>query len=107
MKLTVKDRIVLVSILPAESDFRTMKTVMKLREALLLSEAEATEFAFENDGTSMKWNAKGNEAVEIEVGELAKEVIVKQLKKLDEQQKLTTDHMDVWEKFLPEGGTAA
>jgi len=40
MELTVFERANLLSILPREGNFKTLKTVRKLREAMALSEAE-------------------------------------------------------------------
>ena len=46
MKLTVPERLILVNILPAESDYTTLKLVRKLRESLSFSEEEHKQLNF-------------------------------------------------------------
>jgi len=48
MKLTVQERVVLVTILPAEGDYTTIKLVRKLRESLSFSEEEHKQLNFRN-----------------------------------------------------------
>ncbi|KKL25025.1 hypothetical protein LCGC14_2409420, partial [marine sediment metagenome] len=46
MKLTIPERLVLVTILPAEGDYTTLKLVRKLRESLSFTEEEHKELNF-------------------------------------------------------------
>lgn len=48
MKLTIPERLVLVNILPVESDYTTLKLVRKLRESLSFSEEEHKQLNFRN-----------------------------------------------------------
>lgn len=48
MKLTIPERLVLVTILPAEGDYTTLKLVRKLRESLSFSEEEHKQLNFRN-----------------------------------------------------------
>ena len=106
MKLSVKDRVILAGILPAEGDLRTMRTIMKLRESIFFTEEEVKLFEITQDGPQVFWEATKAKDVEIHVGDIAKEVIIDALKGLDEEKKLTVEHMELCEKFLPEAGSA-
>lgn len=48
MKLTVPERLILVNVLPAESDYTTLKLVRKLRESLSFTEEEHKQLNFRN-----------------------------------------------------------
>lgn len=108
MNLTVKERATLFSILPREGNFKTLKTVRKLRESLALTEDENKKWGvkFEPDGR-MTWNTINPETKEpipqeadIEIGEVANEVIIEMLKKLDESKTLQEDMFSLYEKFV-------
>lgn len=101
MKLTVLERIRLVNILPAEGDFRTMKTISQLRDRLLFNEDEVKRLKLVTEDQQVKWNPDADgEGSEIEVGELATEIIVGQLKKMDDEKKVTVDYLPLWERFI-------
>lgn len=48
MKLTISERLVLGTILPAQGDYTTLKLIRKLRESLSFSEAEHKQLNFKN-----------------------------------------------------------
>ena len=100
MLLNVRDRIQLNGILPAEGDFRTMKTISQLRDSLFLSEQEVKELNFKQEDMRATWSAEKDKGVEIPVGELAHEVIVAVLKNLDSEKKLTVELLGLWERFV-------
>jgi hypothetical protein len=101
MKLTVLERMALLHALPQEGNFATLKIVRKLREDLSFSEAEYKAWGIEElPNGRMSW--KVNEEKELEFGEKATDIIVASLKKLNETDKLTVDHLSVYEKFVKE-----
>lgn len=103
MKLNVKDRIILSNILPVEGDFRTMKTIQQLRDALLFNEQEVKRFQVKTEAQQITWDASKPTEVEIAIGELATEVIVDRLRELDKEKKLSADHLPLWERFIETG----
>ncbi len=104
MELTVKERMVLSSIIPKEGDFVTLKVVRKLREALSFSEEEIKKWQFvseqEDRITFTKWDDSIDQNANINFGEKATDMIVEALKKLDGAKKLTEDHFSLYEKFV-------
>ena len=128
MKLTVFERLMLQSILPQEGDFITLKLVRKLKEALAFSEKEITEINFQNQwkcpkcqkeilasempkcpdcdvymriGGQVHWDDEKAKKVVKDVFMGAKMLALCEttLKKLSDEQKLTEQHMSLFEKF--------
>ncbi len=100
MKLNLGERITTLSILPKESSFATLKIARDLQGVLAPSEEEIKEFEVSQEGQQIKWNAKGVEEKEIEIGEKATDLVVEALKELDTQKKLTARHLTLWAKFI-------
>lgn len=99
MNLSVKERLVLNSILPAQGDITTLKIVRKLREDLSFSEEEHKKLKFvEVEGGGLKWN--WDLIVDIEIGEKAMDVIKKALEDANNKKQLNLDHLDIYERFV-------
>jgi len=101
MKLTVPERYVLQGVLPAESSFVTMRLVKNLRDALALEEDEIKRLGVVIKGDQITWNAEvDGEGTEIQVGELAGTIVRDALRQMDKSNKLTVQHLTLYEKFL-------
>ena len=100
MKLNILERLKVLQMLPQEGNFATLTIIRNLQEALSLTEAEFKEFEVKEDGTSTTWNVKGREEREIDIGEKAEEIVATALKKLDDENKLTQQHISIYEKFI-------
>lgn len=103
MELDVRERLVLLSILPAEGDFVTLKVARKLRENLSFSEEEIKEYKFVQEEGRVTWDDKAEQSKEIEIGEKAMDIIKESLRKLNEQKKLKDEHFTIYEKFVEKG----
>ena len=100
MILTVRERIILLSVLPAQGDFTTLKIVRKLREDLSFNEEEHKALQFKTVEGGMQWIQQAEKDADINVGEKATDVVKETLKKLNDEKKLTMDHMGLYEKFM-------
>ena len=100
MELTVMERLVLLSILPKEGNFLTLKLVRQLREALSFDELENKRFNFVQDGDQVRWNESEKQEKEIEIGEKMTDLIVETLKGLDERKVLKEEQFTLYEKFV-------
>jgi len=100
MELTVKERLVLMNMLPKEANFTTLKIMRKLREELSFDEEEHKALQFRTEGQQLMWNQAVDFRKDVQIGDFAKELIVKDLKKLDKDNKLTEDHFSLFEKFV-------
>jgi hypothetical protein len=103
MVLQVRERLILLSILPNQGDFTTLKIVRKLREDLSFSEDEHALLKFQNDSAREMtlWDLQGEKSVQkdVDLGDKAKDIIRESLVKLSNEKKLLIDHMDLYEKF--------
>lgn len=102
MKLNVKDRILLLNVLPKEGNFVTLKITRKLEESLSFAEEEVKKYQFVTKENRVTWDLNAEQESDIEIGEKATDIIVDALKKLNEGNKLTNEYLDVYEKFVGE-----
>ena len=100
MELQIGERLVLISVLPQEGDFTTLKIVRELRESLSFTEEEHKTYEFKQEGNFVIWNKEKDVAKEVKIGEKANDVIVEALKKLNEEKKLRDEHFNLYEKFV-------
>ena len=96
------ERIMLLQILPKEGNFVTLKIIRNLQELLSPSEEEFKKYEINQVGERVTWNEKGKEELDIEIGEKARDIVIDALKKLDDEGKLTQQHLSVYEKFVEE-----
>jgi len=100
MKLGIKERILLLNLLPAQGDFTTMKAIQNLRDGLIFTEDEVGRFGIKQDDQRIIWDVAVDEDVEIVIGPVGNTVVIDALKKLDEEKRLIADHLELWEKFV-------
>jgi len=129
MKLDVFERLMLMSILPREGDFVTLKLVRKLREALSFNEKEVAEIDFKNHyrcpkcekvelsaqvikcqdcgiymtlAGAVTWDEEKAIGVvkDVHMGRAMRELCKATLKRLSDEGKLTEQHMSLYELFV-------
>ena len=101
MILTVKERLLLFQLLPNEGDILSLRMVRKLREDLSFSDEENAALQFKIDGPSYNWDHTAATTKEVEIGPKANALIAEALKRLSDARKLSIDHVDLWDKFIP------
>jgi hypothetical protein len=105
MQLTVFERLILMSILPGEGNFVTLKIAHQLKQNLSFDEDEIKRYKFIQDMEkgSVVWDQSVDQMRDISIGEKAADLITDALKKLDKDSKLKEQHFGLYEKFV-EGG---
>lgn len=98
MKLSVKERILILGLLPKETNFVNLKVIRDLENEIGLKENEIKEYGVEATQNEIIW--KINAETEIEISDKAREIIKAGLQKLDEAEKLTKNHLELCDKFL-------
>uniref|UniRef100_A0A6M3L2Y8 Uncharacterized protein n=1 Tax=viral metagenome TaxID=1070528 RepID=A0A6M3L2Y8_9ZZZZ len=104
MELSIGERLVLLSVLPAEGTFVTMKVIRELQSNLGFSEEELRDYNVRQEEGKVFWDA-ANDALKqkgVEIGPKAKDIIVLALSKLSEEKKLRMEHIPLYEKFIEE-----
>lgn len=101
MKLSVKERFLLLNTLPLNGTHATLKIVRQLRERLSFTESEHAEFEIKEPAPDrVVWNQAKERDVEITIGPKGTSIIVDTLKKLDESGNLSLELVTLADKFL-------
>lgn len=100
MQLSVKSRLLLLNLLPAQGNITTIRVVHDLRRALSFSEQEHKELSLRQTTEGVSWDHIKEQPKEIEIGPRALVLIEDTLKDLDKQKKLTEDHIELYELFV-------
>ncbi len=99
MKLGIKDRIILPTILPKEGNFTTLVVKADLLDKIKITQEEIKEFEIESQADSIKWNPEKDKKKEFELTELEINLVKDCLKKLDETGKLNDDTFNLFKLF--------
>ena len=101
MNLTIRERIIVLSILPKEGNYAMLKILTNLRMSLAFTEEEVKGWHIVSDVATMAttWD-EDVEAVEIPIGEKATDIIVDAFKKLDQENRLVAEMIDTYERFI-------
>jgi hypothetical protein len=99
MELTVGNRFRLLAILPESGNIVTLKIVAELRKALALSEEEIKKFGVTFSGDRITWKDQKDTA-DIAIGPVAKGVITDNLERLNNEEKLKIEDVELWELFM-------
>lgn len=107
MKLSVRQRLLLLPVLPEKGSLLTIRIVRELREALSFDEGEIAELNLvQNDGRVFWDESKEGDGKEIDIGPRAQTIILDRLKELDGSQALAIDHLEICDLFgYNEGST--
>jgi len=100
LKLSIKERLLLAGLLPAEGGITTIRTITETRSMLYLSADEVERWGVKQNGASVTWDADADTETDIPLSGLAKNMIADTLLKLDAEKKLTADHISLWEQFV-------
>ena len=101
VNLTILERLVIGGLLPKETSFANWKIFNDLRIALAPTDAELKAINPQSSpegGTLADWGAVPEK--EITFGEVAENMIVEALKRLDSESKLLPEHISIYEKFV-------
>ena len=99
-KLRILDRLLLLAALPNEGNLLEIRTLMKLKEKLYLTEEEVREHKITYGNGIYNWPEKAHKyQVEMEVSLAEIDIIKKSLKKLNEEHKLTEKHLNLCDLF--------
>jgi len=100
-KLTLLDRLMIPSILKKEGNYSQMIINKDITKKCQLTQKELKDFEVVEFGPQIRWNEKGTKAsFQIDFTELELKEIRDGLKKLNDENKLTTELIPVYEIFV-------
>ena len=97
--LTVIERLAVLNTLPKEGNFITLKVLRGLVSKLGFLSEEITDFEIVVNDEDTKWNEKGNIPKEFDFDDIELEIIRKQFKNLDRDNRLIQEMFSTYEKF--------
>ncbi|KKN23993.1 hypothetical protein LCGC14_0899310 [marine sediment metagenome] len=100
MLLNVKQRLLLLNILPGESNYITLKVIREQQERLSFSEEELKRLKVKREGDRYIWDETIDVPVDIEIGESARGVIKLAFRELDQQGQLKVEFLPLYEHFM-------
>ena len=99
-KLNIGERLMVMSILPKEGDFVTLRAIRDMVAKIGLSAKDMETYDVTQKEGVTRWNKEGLKLAEIDFEVFELEIITSTLKKLNEDKKLTPQLFDVYEKFM-------
>lgn len=102
MRLSMRDRFVLLNILPPEGNIATIKIVHRLRQDLAPTEKEFKDYKITQNEGQVMWDdamEKKRGPQEKKIGPKAYIMIEEQFKKLSDEKKLNEGHLMTYERF--------
>lgn len=103
MKLRLKERFMLIQVLPQIGNYVTLKILRDLQESLAVTEEDIKKYNIKYEKEMASWDDSKDVGVEIEIGPEASRIIRRTLKALDEKNELAADHLDLFESFCGDG----
>jgi hypothetical protein len=100
MELNVKERFIVLGMLPKEANFMTLKLMRTLKEELSFSEEELKVLQFKQESDRLFWDQSIVVMKDVKIGDFMLELLRKEFKKLDSENKLTEDHFSLFEKVV-------
>lgn len=100
MKLSVKERLQLLKILPRQGTFITLKVINDLNHQIGFSDQEIDTIKLSTAQGKIEWKQEVEK--EIEFASTGKKIIADAIKELDEKKLLTMDMLSLYEKFVGE-----
>lgn len=100
MILSVEERLVLLSLLPVEGEYATLKILTDLRMSLSFTEKEIKDWKLESDTEKGQTHWEVNGETEIPMGEKATDIVEAALKKRNREKNLPIQALGLYEKFI-------
>lgn len=100
MRLAVKERLMLLDVLPTEGDVTTLLVVREAQEALGFDAEEFSTLEFRNEAGRMFWNEQKAEDKEIDLTDAARDIIVQQLRSMNDRRVLNLDLLPLYQRFV-------
>jgi len=100
MLLNVKQRLLLLNILPEHGNYLTLKIIREQQERLSFSEEELKRLKVKLVGDRYTWDEMIDVPVDIEIGESARGVIKLAFRELDQQGQLKVEFLPLYEHFM-------
>ena len=91
MKLDIKNRLLLISILPQQGTLTEMVEIYDLVRELKLSDEEKGEVAYVENGNYIKWDYEKDSNKDVQINNTQLDIIKRAINKLDKEGKINLE----------------
>ena len=95
MNLTIKDRIIMVDLLPEQGGMIDMILVRSISDRVALTAKEITDFSVVQEGNSVRWDQSKDSGVEIDFEMSEIELLKRRVQELDASKSITMRTFDL------------
>ena len=106
MLVSVKERLLLMNMLPVEGDLAELRMIRQLQDDLGFIEAEKAKLNFSVKDNQITWAAEHDTPIDVALSKERRELLDRAFLKLDADKRLTMAHLDLHER-LAEAAVAA
>jgi len=99
-KLTIKDRLILLSILPAKGSLIEMMHVKNLIDKLSFDDKELEEYKIRQENSFVTWDNDEEYYKEVQFNSEEIEILKKQIKQKDEAQEILFEMIETFNKII-------
>jgi len=100
MKLTIKDRIILLTLLPRQGGLIELQTIKGLIQVLEFTSQEIEEYQLRDTDNGVLWNKDKEKEKEITFTDAQINLIKKSINEADKNKTLTLEMLETIEKFI-------
>ncbi len=100
MLLNVKQRLLLLNILPNEGTYDVLKIVRDQQALLSFTEEEHKRLKIQRQDGVFVWDEPADVPVEVHIGEVAATVVKRALRQLNEEGQLQMEFLPLYEHFV-------
>lgn len=99
MKLTIRERLIALSLLPNEGNILYLRARQELNGKLNFSLEEIEKYGIKQEGEQILWQDVPDE-FEIDITPAEKQLIAQALREKDEAEKLNEESISLYDKFV-------
>lgn len=100
MELSIKQRMLLLNLLAEYTgNIAQLRILAELRDRLSFSEEEHERFEIKQEGNQLSWSPEKAAPTEVEIGPVAKEIIVRRLRDLSNMGQMTLEFLELVDLF--------
>ena len=100
MLLNVKQRLLLLNILPNEGSYDVLKIVRDQQALLSFTDEEHKRLKIQQRDGMFVWDESADAPVEVHIGEIAATVVKRALRQLNEEGQLQMEFLPLYEHFV-------
>jgi len=100
MKLSIKDRLIILNVLPNQETYANMLVIRDLTADVGFSKLDHEYFEIVEENGDVSWDPEKEQDKEVPIGITAFELIKKAFKKIDADGGITNDFMDIYKRFV-------